>query len=465
MGKHPGYVFDRSGTHKLWLKLQPPNGFKYERHGATIRAVPLDVGELPGGAYVGKSPRFEITLGTSDRQQAELLSLPYIEAHKRILLDHQPRHVIRWQNDHEPGTSFKEADGTIVAARDRWLTCVAPDGTVTERPNGRMWKVVDPGASPTIHAIATLLAQPEPEQPAATHKPDADELIWQTYLTSGGHKGTGVKGKAEAVATSTWRQWRAFNAAELGNRPLKKCTAIEGRKFAEHLRGGGRKGKRSSGSVDRYLKPLAAACELAVRNAVLDRNPFQKVVADHGDHKEVGTYTDADVVLIKAHLDDVYPAGHRLAGRRVLSEADVLLLRLLALTGMRLSEPWQADGIREKDGVKLIHVGSKTDASVRDVPLPESILAELPATGPLLPGKSQAAGRRLARFLKGIGIGDDKSPNHSWRHRAEARLLALECPDNLSRMIVGHALDVHGQYGKGDRPMKLLKTWVEKIGF
>ena len=48
-----------------------------------------------------------------------------------------------------------------------------------------------------------------------------------------------------------------------------------------------------------------------------------------------------------------------------LNEADALLFRLLACTGMRLSEAFEIDGEMKERGVRYVIVGHKTEQSKR----------------------------------------------------------------------------------------------------
>ena len=93
-----------------------------------------------------------------------------------------------------------------------------------------------------------------------------------------------------------------------------------------------------------------------------------------------------------------------------LEKADQLLVRLLASTGMRLSETFEIDGEEKERGVRYVIVGRKTEQSTRRVPLPAAVLAFLPTSikGPLFDrtknkDPSDAASKRLNRFLDDCG--------------------------------------------------------------
>jgi integrase len=351
--------------------------------------------------------------------------------------------------------------GLKIFAAERKLHVFGPkDVTLAKWDNGGL--VADfagpwPDASTTrgqriieaaFHSADPKFARPKPVR----RDSDPDQPIWDAYLDHGGKNKTGVQGKAARDATVVWQRFREFAK----NKPLKQCTRVDGRAFVAHLLEtpnpvNGKKPK--SASVARGLRPLAAAVNLAIGDGVLELNPFVSVVPDRGDSIEREAFTDADCELIKSRLGE-------------LRETDQLLVRLLATTGMRLDEPFQAKREYQQDGIRYIHVGTKTEASNRKLPLPAGILEYLPnkVTKPLFDEPSKKMGARLRLWLRRLGF-DRTKTLHSFRHRAGARLTKLKCPSNVRRLILGHAKDVSEEYGKSDPPFELLKEWVDQIGF
>jgi integrase len=150
-----------------------------------------------------------------------------------------------------------------------------------------------------------------------------------------------------------------------------------------------------------------------------------------------------------------------------LEDDDQVLFRLLAATGMRLSEAFEIDGELKERGCRYVIVGKKNEQSLRRVPLPTGVLAYLPKSinGPMFRGGTKAASKRLNRFLNDIGIVDPRKVVHSLRHRAQDRLRAAGCPEDCRWAILGHEeKTVAAGYGEGF-PVPLLKQWIEKIGF
>jgi integrase len=144
-----------------------------------------------------------------------------------------------------------------------------------------------------------------------------------------------------------------------------------------------------------------------------------------------------------------------------------VLFRLLATTGMRLSEAFEIDSDSKERGCRYVIVGKKTEQSLRRVPLPAGVLPHLPKAikGPLFQGDARAASKRLTRFLNNCGIADRRKVVHSLRHRAQDRLRAAGCPEDCRWAILGHEeKTVAAGYGEGF-PVPLLKQWIDKIGF
>jgi len=185
------------------------------------------------------------------------------------------------------------------------------------------------------------------------------------------------------------------------------------------------------------------------------RSPFSAIVPERKDAQTRLPLSEADIKLCKRNLSK-------------LGETDRLLFRLLASTGMRLSETFQIDGEEPKEkGCRFVIVGRKTKQSKRRVPLPADVLSYLPKVikGPLFGGSIPAASKRLNRFLNNSGIVDTDKVIHSLRHRAQDRLRAAGCPPDIREELLGHEKVTVGKgYGIGS-PVPMLKRWIDKIGF
>ena len=199
---------------------------------------------------------------------------------------------------------------------------------------------------------------------------------------------------------------------------------------------------------------LAAACNLAIKEGNLRFNPFASITPERDDKVVRLPLDAADVKVIKRELDR-------------LGKSDQVLLRLLATTGMRLSEAFEIDSEATERGVRYVIVGHKTEQSNRRVPFPAGAMAYLPKSikGPLFKSSAAAASKRLNKFLRSCGIVDPRRVVHSLRHRAQDRLRAAGCPQDVRWALLGHEeKTVAAGYGEGF-PVPLLKRWIDKIGF
>lgn len=424
------YLFQRPESANWYIRLYPPNGGK----------------------------RVEKSLGTSDRRQAELLALPLITQHKAALLA-KPRLRMEqvWRHTLEPGRHDGPDGGLIIATERELIHLDAKGSIIKTEPNGGLaLGLMGPQKGMGFDGVDLSLYrlfEPTPEfaaklnRPKVARKDGDDNAIWDAYLERGGKRQTGVQGKARHDADLTWNLFRTLT----DNKPLKNCTRDDGRALVAHLESK----KLKSATIQRQLKPLAAAINLAIGEGKFSSvNPFVSVAPKRDDALERVPFNDADIELIKSKLGD-------------LPESRALLLRLLACTGMRLSEAFQIDGEQSEKGVRFVIIGTKTANSKRRVPLPASVLPYLPKAikGKLFEGESQIEGAALRRFIRGIGIADPAKVVHSFRHRAKDQLRAAACPLDVQYELLGHEVEtVAAGYGRGS-PVPLLKEWIDRIGF
>jgi integrase len=384
------------------------------------------------------SDRVAKSLGTRDKAAAEILALKHIEAHKLALQAARPRFETVPQ--FTPG-GFHMIDGVQVFADASWIHY--PDGR--KEPNEAQQLV---GGPLTHHSLYEAhKAHIEGERPQVAVK-TSDDALFAAYLEHGGAKRAGIHGSDRKEAEHVWHTFKTL----VGAKALKSCSRDDGRRLATHFFDLG----NSSGTVRKKVNWLNAAVNLAIREGLFTTvNPFAGVVAMKDD-KEVRLPLDAtDMQAI-------------LGGLGSLDAKDQLLVRLLATTGMRLGEAIDIDHEEPAEhGVRFVIVGTKTEASKRRVPLPADVLAHLPPAikGRLFDGDAEYASKRLNRFLRGVGITDPRKVVHSFRHRAQDRLRAAECPSDVREAILGHEKKSVAQgYGTGFSVPQLRK-WIDCISF
>jgi integrase len=416
---HGSYLFQRDGSKNWWIKLRS------------------------GGK------RIERSLRTADRLEAEAAAAELIGEHKARLLAARPRWEEAWVHALEPGREHVGPDGSRVLATDKELFYIGDNGAIVKsEPNGgraaqRVINNEAVGAPARTMGVLLFSADRSPSaRQTAPVKKSGDDAILEVYL-----KQNGIIGHFENEARNVWALYRTLTEGK----PLRDADRDDGRKLVAHFDA---KGLRTA-TIRKKIAWLNAAVNLAIKESKLKFNPFSAIVPEREDATERKPLSDADIRACKRNLG-------------ALGEADQLLLRLLATTGMRLSEAFEIDGEQPKEmGVRFVIVGHKTKQSKRRVPLPSAALPFLPKMikAPLFTGSIPAASKRLNRFLDDCGIVDSGKVLHSLRHRAQDRLRAAGCPLDVREELLGHEkVTVGKNYGIGS-PVPMLKQWIDRIGF
>jgi integrase len=304
--------------------------------------------------------------------------------------------------------------------------------------------VVPPYPQSSARAVVKFVRSLDREPRPTLAVKNGDDAIFETYLQH-----ANVTGYYEREARATWALFKSL----CDNKPLKDATRDDGRRVVQHFEAQGLK----SASIRKKVGWLVAAVNLAIREGRLRFNPFVSIVPKRDDKVIRLPLEEADMKACRRNLDK-------------LDEADALLFRLLAATGMRLSEAFEIEGEMKERGVRYVIVGHKTEQSKRRVPIPACVLPYLPKVikGPLFVSKlgdpADTASKHLNRFLNDCGIVDPRKVVHSLRHRAQDRLRAAGCPEDVRWALLGHEeKTVAAGYGEGF-PVPMLRKWVDKIG-
>jgi integrase len=404
------FIFQHEGSDNWWIKLRS------------------------GGQ------RIERSLGTPDRQLADVLAAPMVAEHKARLLEARPRIEPTWRHELEPGREHVGPDGGRIFATDRELYHLDAQGvTIRTIPNG--------GPAFQLSSVPRLgLFLPVPIEVTDAKRPilavkNSDDAIFETYLNH-----AGIDGYFRREAEAVWALYKTLT----NSKPLKDATRDDGRKLVAYFEGQ----KLKSATIQKKLAWPTAAVNLAIKEGRLRFNPFSSIVPKRDDKQTRLPLNEADIKNVQSNLDR-------------LDKGDQVLFRLLATTGMRLSEAFEIDDEMKERGCRYVIVGKKTEQSMRRVPLPAGVLPHLPKSikGRLFEGGAPAASKRLNRFLNDCGIVDARKVVHSLRHRAQDRLRAAGCPEDVRWAILGHEeRTVAAGYGEGF-PVPLLRQWIDKIGF
>jgi integrase len=424
-------MFQRKGSQNWYLRL----------------VLPADMGKSKNG----KRKVIERTLGTTDKAAAEIAAADEIKKHKTLMLDRRQARVARivhgaWQPEYAVGIHTLP-DGRTLIATDRDLTF--SDGT--RRPNGGPMIYLTGARLPAAQEFKALddawegkigEGPVEAARPVVANFKTDDDALLETYITHAGLTDLRAK-QARDI-------WYVFKSV-LG-KPLAKCDRTDGRKIVAHLE---TTKHLKSTTLKRYMVPLIATVNLAIKDGKhTGINPFVDCVPNKEDAERRVPFDDNDVKLMKANL-------HK------LSEQDQLLLRFLACTGVRRGEAFAVASEQVEGKCRYVMVGTKTEQSLRRLPLPADLLPFLPKkiARPLFTGRKDNAIKRLGKWMHDIGIDvAHKAPAHSFRHRAQDRLRAAGCPTDIRWELLGHERrTVAAGYGVGS-PVPLLKKWLDKVG-
>ncbi len=188
MARKIDYLFLRNGSRNWHIKLQYPGG------------------------------RIEKSLGTSDRAQAEILALPYIEEHKIRLFEARPGVQVTWLHRFAPGQEHVTPDGERIVADGRELIFLNHNGAIVRKePNGEFAV-----ALPPLREQKAIVRREEQRQRTAT---SPDDALIEIYLK---HKN--VTGYYEREARAVWALYKQLT----NGKPLKDASRDDGRKLVDY---------------------------------------------------------------------------------------------------------------------------------------------------------------------------------------------------------------------------------------
>jgi len=193
----------------------------------------------------------------------------------------------------------------------------------------------------TVRSLAEAYAEAFTGVRPRRQERTADDAIIETYLEH-----ANITGHSERETRAVWALYRQLT----DGKPLKDATRDDGRKVVQHFE---RQGLRSA-TIQKKITWLNAAVNLAIKESKLTFNPFSSVVPKRDDKQVRLPLSEADIKNAKQNLGQ-------------LDKGDQLLFRLLAATGMRLSEAIEIDGEMKERGCRYVIIGHKTPQSHRSI--------------------------------------------------------------------------------------------------
>src|SRR5450759_1443318 len=228
--------------------------------------------QSPGG-------RIEKSLGTPDRAQAEILSLPYIQQHKMRLLEAKPGQVAwRWRIG-APGEGHLTPFKTIIVD-GRELITLNSGAVVRKEPNGEF----------AIVAVPSVREQKAISRQVRRTAWIADDALVETYLK---HKN--VAGYFEREARAVWALYKQLT----NSKPLKDASRDDGRKLVDYYE----KQDLKSATIQKKIGWMIAAVNLAIDEGKLKFNPFSSIVRDRDDKQRRLPLSETDIRNVKQNLD------------------------------------------------------------------------------------------------------------------------------------------------------------------
>ena len=254
---------------------------------------------------------------------------------------------------------------------------------------------------------------------------------------------TGYKPTLEGLTPKTKEKadWALKHLGKLGESPLDELTRHKLQALVNV------KAKTlAPGTVATMAGVWSAALNLAEADGIIPHNPMRHVRLPAQKHVPKETLSGPELLaLIRASRGY---SGHALV---VLS----------GLLGLRIGEVQALEAKHFKDG-KLIVPGTKSAASVRELPLHPVIHAELAGLPmPLVMPAQSAARNALQRNAKRAGITQHVHP-HLLRHTFATLLEWLGCPFEIRSRLMGHSVrHVTQRYSHAE--WRAWEEWTAKL--
>ena len=448
--------------------------------------------------YYGQDhwPRDEAkSLYTKDKAEAEVLAQPYIARHKSLLLFHAAASdetkkwgdfVTIWQM--EPNTRVNRPDGSSSIASETTIIHTAPDGTITSEPNRRRL-VVKFDEKVVANEPAYIEAKRAAQGLKKVIHRDVDADMLTAYVAS-----SKLSKDDRALAERGLQNFKQVNGGKtIANSLRSDVTKLIDAEFEARGPNGGER-------IKKMIAYLRAAVNFNIRKAdapLYRSNIFEGHDIDTNNLKRP-PYSEADVRRIKEHWSIFTDQEKLMVVWHIASS-----VRPVGLYSIRRDEMTEEEEFDEATGQFIMHHVTRSvtiesdkdnrrggkDYGRRRLPIPQAVLDARSNSGePLLPTEingplftaplDQLLNAINAKLFKiGVNTDDVKDENqrvtekgkslYSGRHRARDRFRSIRPPEEMARLIMGHARrksDSHGHYGDGFT-MFAVKRVIDLIRF
>jgi hypothetical protein len=410
--------------------------------------------------------------------EAEAAAAPFIADHKDLVAFSKACNdpINHWANIRkawlmEPGSMVVLEDGTEIVADQHSIITITPDKKPSSKPNRQLPVVeyTDYGrTTPEVKAAHAARCALEKVR-------DIDAEVIEAYITDRRKRGKFQADDDPNALRRTLADFKAIN----GGKTISQSTRKDVDALIEYLLND-RDPQLSPKRVRKLLSYVRAAVNVDIQHNQaapnFRYNIFDNFFVPGEEENRRPPYSKDEIAAIKANLS------------RFTDEQTLMLVWHIS-SSVRpcgiysiVSDEWE-DGEHPDscENYRTRHIRIRRDKGEygpRNLPIPQAVLdlkkkdgtslLPDPIVGPLfstpLPTLLVENNNKLERL--GIHTEENRKTLYSGRHRAKDRLVVCDCPEKISKAIMGHTRDIeqHDRYGTG-APMWKLKPWIDKIGF
>ncbi|PCH72233.1 MAG: integrase [Rhodobacteraceae bacterium] len=255
----------------------------------------------------------------------------------------------------------------------------------------------------------------------------------------------------------------AIGGVKLNQLPLEDLTRGDALKYRDHLLD-----RVSPNSVTRYINIVRAVINHTINeHGMAIVNPFHNLRVK-GAGNSAGDRLPLTAQEALAGFDGMGTAADLRAIYLTLWDTGA---RLAEITGLLVEDVNLQEGTIHIRGNSIR--GLKTASSKRVIPLSDRAVEALQEhrqgkqdEDPIFArygrvGGNTAASAAMMKHFRSV-IPDRKKSLHSLRHKKKDDLRAVECPEEISKVLLGHSnTDVSARYGSG-YTLEILRDWMDQ---